>query len=444
MTETSTNAADPRLSLDALEIQAITDIDAIVEVLGSKSYTNRHIAIAALSPEVSTLHNALLSEDTLLIADAVQSLGHVTVDLDHAANRITVTPTGRPMRAPAAEVFMGNAGTGLRVFITMAALAEGRTVITGNARMQERPMGDLLEALGPLGVSARALRDNGSPPIEVTGVSLDGGPTQIRGTVSSQFTTSLLLSAPHAAREVEIQVTGDMLSKPYIDMTLAAMARNGVQAERRGYEWFRVPAGQRYTGGDLIVEPDASGMSYFLAAAAILQGQVCIRGIGDGSVQGDIGLVSALVEMGCAAVTYNDKVVLEGGPLQGIEIDMANMPDVAPTLAVVAAYARGQTHITGIGNLRLKECDRIDAVSAELTKMGVTVRTTDDTMTIEGGAEPHGATIDTYHDHRIAMSFAIAGLRTAGVVIRNPGCVVKSFPEFWTRLDGLHALGSRA
>ncbi len=443
MTETAKIAVDPRLSLDALEVQAIKDIDAVVEVPGSKSYTNRHIVIAALAPEASTLHNALLSEDTLLIADAVQSLGHVIVDLDRAANRIRVIPTGRPMRAPGGEVYMGNAGTGLRIFITMAALAEGRTVITGKARMQERPMGDLLEALGPLGVRARALRDNGSPPIEVTGASLDGGATRIRGTVSSQFTTSLLLNAPHARRDVEIDVVDDMLSKPYIDMTIAAMARTGIDVERRGYEWFRVPASRRYAGGDLVMEPDASGMSYFLAAAAILGGQVCIRGIGGGSVQGDIGLIGALVEMGCQAVTYNDRIVLDGGSLHGIEIDMANMPDVVPTLAVVAAYAHGRTHITGIGNLRLKECDRIEAVSVELAKMGVTVRATADTMTIEGGAEPHGATIDTYDDHRIAMSFAIAGLRSAGVVIRNPGCVAKSFPAFWSKLDALQPTGSR-
>lgn len=437
MTSIVPTNADPRLELESLEIQPIKDVDATVEVLGSKSYTNRHIGIAALAGEPTTLHNALLSEDTLLLARAVSTLGHVTTEVDHEHNRITVTPTGEPMRAPADEVFMGNAGTGLRVFITMCGLAEGRTVITGNARMQERPMGDLLEALGPLGVTARALRGNGSPPIEVFGPSLNGGSTRIRGSVSSQFTTSLLLSSPHARHDVEITVVDDMLSKPYIDMTVAAMKATGVEIERRGYEWFRVPAGQPYRGGDVTVEPDASGMSYFLAAAAILRGAVRIPGIGAGSVQGDVGFVKALGEMGCEAVSYDDGIVLEGGPLQGIEIDMSNMPDVVPTLAVVAAYARGRTHITGIGNLRLKECDRIEAVATELSKMGVSVESTVDTLTINGGPEPHGAVIDTYDDHRIAMSFAIAGLRTPGVVIKNPGCVVKSFPTFWAKLDTL-------
>jgi len=437
-------AVDPRLKLDRLEIQPLAAIDATVEVLGSKSYTNRHIAMAALSPHPTSLRRALLADDTRLLAAAVATFGHVDVTIDEATNEIGLVPTGRPMRAPSEPIYMGNAGTGLRALITLASLAEGRTLITGNARMQERPMGDLLSALGPLGVRARAVRDNGSPPVEVEGVSLAGGGTQISGAVSSQFTTSLLLSAPRAAADVQITVVDDMVSKPYIDMTIAAMARTGVHVRRDGYRSFNVQAGQTYYGGEIGIEPDASGMSYFLAAAAILGGQVTVPGIGQGSAQGDVGLVAALQSMGCRAEITQDSVTLEGGNLTGIEIDMENMPDVAPTLALVAAYARGTTHITGIGNLRLKECDRIQAMSDELTKMGVVVSTTTDTLTVEGSAAPRGAEIDTYDDHRIAMCFAIAGLRTPGVVIRNPGCVVKSFPDFWQKLDGVRIGGAAA
>ncbi len=437
MSEAVTMSPDPRLKLDALEISPLAGVDACVLVLGSKSYTNRHIAIAALASQPTVLRNALLSQDTRLLAAAVTGFGHVDVGIDEAANSMLIRPNGRPMRAPADPVVMGNAGTGLRALISMASLADGLTQITGNARMRERPVGDLLDALRPLGVQARALLGNGSPPVEVLGVSLHGGRTSISGAVSSQFTTSLLLSAPLAASDVEISVTDDMVSKPYIDMTLAAMARCGARADRRGYSWFLVPSGQAYTGGEVVVEPDASGMSYFLAAAAILGGRVHIAGIGSDSAQGDVGLVSALAEMGCRSVVTADGVTIEGGELTGIEIDMENMPDVVPTLAIVAAYARGTTHITGIGNLRLKECDRIQAVSTELSKMGGTISTTRDTMTIRGGAALHGAGIDTYDDHRIAMSFAIAGLRTPGVVIRDPGCVVKSFPSFWATLDSL-------
>lgn len=433
---------DPRLRLDALEIEPLPGVDATTQVLGSKSYTNRHIAIAALCPHPTKLRNALLAEDTRLLAAAVAAFGHVDVTIDEAENTISLVPNGLPMRAPADPTYMGNAGTGLRALITLASLADGRTLITGNARMEERPMGDLLAALGPLGVRARSVRDNGSPPIEVHGVSLGGGSTAISGGVSSQFTTSLMLSAPRAATDVEISVVDDMVSKPYIDMTIAAMARTGVEVRRDGYTWFGVRAGQTYQGGDIVVEPDASGMSYFLAAAAILGGRARVPGIGTDSAQGDVGLVAALVSMGCRAVVTEDSVAVEGGELSGIEIDMENMPDVAPTLAMVAAYAKGTTHITGIGNLRLKECDRIQAMSDELAKMGATVRSTPDTMTIEGGAALHGAEIDTYDDHRVAMCFAIAGLRTPGVIIKNPGCVRKSFPDFWRKLDELRANGA--
>lgn len=428
---------NPILDLAEYEVTPVKSVDATVPVLGSKSYTNRHLAMAGLSSEPTTLHNALLSQDTLLLADALRTFGHVTVDIDEATNTVTVTPNGKTMTAPADEINMGNAGTPIRLLITMAGLAHGTTVLTGSERMQERPMGHLLDALGPLGVPALAQRGNGSPPITVEGPSLAGGTTQMHGTVSSQFTSSLLISAPYAREDVEVSLVSELLSKPYVDMTIAAMAARGVQVERQDYSSFTVRAGQRYTGGDVTVEPDASGMSYFLAAAAILAGRVTIPGISGDSVQGDVDLVRALVSMGCKADVTGDSITFEGSDnLTGIEIDMVNMPDVVPTLAIVAAYAQGTTHITGIGNLRFKECDRIDAVAAELTKMGVTVRTTKDTMTIEGG-RPHGAVIDTYDDHRIAMAFAICGLRTPGMIIRDPGCVTKSFPTFWDRLAEL-------
>ncbi|WP_460958957.1 3-phosphoshikimate 1-carboxyvinyltransferase [Parasphingorhabdus pacifica] len=425
------------LDLDEVAIAPVDTVDATIEVLGSKSYTNRYLAIAGLCSEPTTLHNALLSQDTVLLANALRAFGHVDVVIDEAANTVVITPSGREMRAPDEEIHMGNAGTPIRLLITMAGLARGATTLTGNERMQERPMEHLLEALAPLGVPAMALRGNGSPPIKIEAQSFDGGTTSIQGSVSSQFTTSLLISAPYARHDVDITLLDDLISKPYVDMTVAAMRRTGIAVSRRGYEHFSVQAGQRYQGGDIVVEPDASGMSYFLAAAAITGGRVHIPGINDESAQGDVGLIGSLVQMGCRAEVADDGITLEGGALTGIDIDMSSMPDVVPTLAVVAAYSRGRTHIAGIGNLRFKECDRIDAVSTELSKMGVRVDTTVDTMTIHGGTDPKGVVVDTYDDHRIAMAFAIAGLRTPGIVIRDPGCVRKSFPTFWHRLDDL-------
>lgn len=437
-----TDPADPRMTASEVTVRPLATVDSDVKVLGSKSYTNRYIALASLSGQDTVIEGALLSDDTLYLSRAIEAFGHVRVEIDEAAARVHVSPTGDAMRAPEQEIFVGGAGTPLRFLISMAAHAHGTTIITGNARMQERPMGDLLAALPALGVDAVAVRGNGSPPIRVTGRSFRGGTTHISGAVSSQFTSSLIINAIRAERDTEIIVTDDLISKPYVEMTLAALAEVGVRVERDGFTRFLVPAGQSIRGGDVLVEPDASGMSYFLAAAAILGGRVTIPGIGSASKQGDIHLVEALERMGCHTDVLATSITLKGGELRGIDIDMESMPDVVPSLAMVAAFAQGTTRISNIASLRIKECDRIAAVTTELRKMGIAVEEFDDAMHITGGT-PHGAVIDTYDDHRIAMSFAIAGLRAEGeVTIKDPGCVAKSFPSFWQTLDFLHGDGS--
>ncbi len=429
--------ADPRMKAENVTIRPLDTFSKQVKVLGSKSYSNRYLAIAALSGQATTIEGALVCDDTQYLANALRQFGHVSVDVDAAAERITVTPTGEPMRGPAEEVYVGAAGTPIRFLISMAGHADGTTVLTGTKRMQERPMGSLLDALPGLGVAAEAVRGNGSPPIKVTGPSFRGGSTRISGAVSSQFTSSLLINATRAEQDTEVVIIDDLVSKPYVEMTIAALAEMGVTVKREGYTRFTVAAGQKLRGGSVTVEPDASGMSYFLAAAAVLGGTVTIPGIGKDSKQGDVGLVEALVRMGCTAEVTDTSITLSGGDLRGIDIDMEAMPDVVPTLAVVAAFAQGTTHISNIASLRIKECDRIAAVTTELRKMGITVEEHPDAMTITGGS-PKGAVIDTYDDHRIAMCFAIAGLRTEGVVIQDPGCVAKSFPTFWKTLDSLH------
>ncbi|WP_392676614.1 3-phosphoshikimate 1-carboxyvinyltransferase [Streptomyces sp. LN785] len=425
------------MKAENVTIRPLDTFSKQVKVLGSKSYSNRYLAIAALSGQATTIEGALVCDDTQYLANALRQFGHVSVDVDAAAERITVTPTGEPMRGPAEEVYVGAAGTPIRFLISMAGHADGTTVLTGTKRMQERPMGSLLDALPGLGVAAEAVRGNGSPPIKVTGPSFRGGSTRISGAVSSQFTSSLLINATRAEQDTEVVIIDDLVSKPYVEMTIAALAEMGVTVKREGYTRFTVAAGQKLRGGSVTVEPDASGMSYFLAAAAVLGGTVTIPGIGKDSKQGDVGLVEALVRMGCTAEVTDTSITLSGGDLRGIDIDMEAMPDVVPTLAVVAAFAQGTTHISNIASLRIKECDRIAAVTTELRKMGITVEEHPDAMTITGGS-PKGAVIDTYDDHRIAMCFAIAGLRTEGVVIQDPGCVAKSFPTFWKTLDSLH------
>ena len=428
---------DPRRQASALEVRQLSAVDADVKVLGSKSYTNRYIAIASLSGEDTLIENALLSDDTLYFARAIEQFGHVRAQIDEVNEQIHITPTGEPMRAPKDEIYVGAAGTPLRFLISMAGHAAGTTTVTGTKRMQERPMGSLLDALPALGVDAVAVHANGSPPIRVTGGSFRGGSTRISGAVSSQFTSSLLINSVLARTDVEITVSDDLISKPYVAMTVAALAEMGVQVEQEGYTRFVVRSGQKFRGGSVVVEPDASGMSYFLGAAAILGGRVTIPAIGAGSRQGDVGLVDVLVRMGCSSEVTADSITIKGASrLHGVDVDMESMPDVVPTLAVVAAFAEGTTRITNIASLRIKECDRIAAVATELQRMGVDVVEHPDALTITGGT-PTGAAIRTYDDHRMAMSFAIAGLRTAGVTIEDPGCVAKSFPTFWQTLDTL-------
>lgn len=412
-------------------------VNRTVVIPGSKSYTNRAVLIGALAEGTTTLEHALICEDTEYIAGGVQQFGRATVDIDAANERMTIVRSGGRMHAAEEPVFVGNAGTPIRFLISLATLAQGASEITGNERMQERPCQDLVDALLQLGAKVEVIRGTGCPPVRAEGPSLIGGKARIRGSVSSQFTSSILLHAPYAQEDVDLEISDDLTSKPYVDMTVGIMKDFGVQVQRDGYRAFKVRAGQRYQARPYRIEPDASNMSYFIAAAAILGGRVEIPGISAASLQGDAKFVDVLERMGCTVQRGNDFLAVQNdGELKGIEVDMNWMPDLVPTLAVVAAYATGVTHVTNIANLRIKECDRIAAMETELAKMGVRAESTADTLTIYGGT-PHGATIHTYKDHRIAMCFAIAGLRTPGVVIENPGCTAKSFPTFWEVLETL-------
>ncbi|HKQ05691.1 MAG TPA: 3-phosphoshikimate 1-carboxyvinyltransferase [Blastocatellia bacterium] len=420
-----------------IEIQPLNSpLNHSVAVPGSKSYTNRAVLIAALAEGRTVLEHALICEDTELIAGGVQQFGRARVAIDRDSERMTVERGPGQMMAAKEPVFVGNAGTPIRFLISFASLANGTSEVTGNQRMQERPCQDLVDALLQLGVKADVVRGTGCPPVRIEGPSLGGGKAKIRGSVSSQFTSSILLNAPYAEQDVELEITDDLCSKPYVDMTLGIMKEFGVTVERDGYRSFRVRHGQRYQARSYRIEPDASNMSYFLAAAAILGGKVRIPGINSGSLQGDAKFVDVLERMGCQIERGDDYFAVEGGHLSGVDVDMNWMPDLVPTLAVVAAYAEGRTHITNIANLRIKECDRIAALETELRKLGIRAESTQDTLTVYGG-QPHGATVETYNDHRIAMCFAIAGLRTRGVIIEDPGCTAKSFPTFWSVLDTL-------
>jgi 3-phosphoshikimate 1-carboxyvinyltransferase len=326
----------------------------------------------------------------------------------------------------------------MRFLTAVAALGQGAYRLTGTPRLCERPMGELLTALKKLGVRVTSEKGNDCPPVIVQGGGFTGGQTSLSGAVSSQYLSALLLIGPLASRGVVIDITGELVSRPYVDITLSVLTAFGIDYSREAYQLFVLPGGQSYQPRQYDIEADASSASYFWAAAALTGGRVTITNLDLESVQGDIDFLSVLARMGCHLTSSPEGLTVEGGPLHGIDMDMSAMPDLVPTLGVLAAFAEGETVITDVAHLRHKESNRLAAVVTELRKMGVTAEETPDGLRIVGGA-PHGAEIDTYDDHRIAMSFAVAGLKTPGVVIRDPDCVAKSFPGFWEYLEKLYS-----
>lgn len=416
-----------------IEIQPVSELAATVSVPGSKSITQRALIAAALAAGRSTLIEPLVSEDTDYSSAALRAMG---VSLTTEPDRWTIDGTGGAICAPGQPVFLGNNGTATRFLTSVAALAQGECVIDGDERMHQRPIAPLLEALRGWGVDVESVQGNGCPPLLLRANGLSGGRTVLPEGRSSQYLSSLLLVAPFAREQAELEVQGEILSKPYVAMTLSVMADFGIAVEAApDFSFFRVPQGV-YRAREYRIEGDASNASYFWAAAAIAGGRVTVTNVPVLSIQGDIMLVPLLGRMGCTVTQTGNGITLEcSGGLAGISVDMGTMPDVVPTLAVVAAFAEGETEISNIAHLRIKECDRLHAVVTELGKIGVRVDEYPDKMVVHGrgGRGLRGAEIETYNDHRMAMSMALAGLRVPGVRITGEACVKKSFPDFWQR-----------
>jgi 3-phosphoshikimate 1-carboxyvinyltransferase len=424
---------------DALPISPYPHpLDAVVRVPGSKSLTNRALLAAALAGGVTTLTNALFSDDSRYFAEALERLGFpVTRQPD--ASTLTVAGQGGRIPAPAAELYVGNAGTAARFLTAMLTLGHGRYQLDGEPRMRERPISDLLDALAQLG--AQVSSPTGCPPVTVMASGLPGGRATVAGDVSSQFLSGLLLVAPYAQAPVELVVERGLNSKPYVDLTLGVMADFGVTVEREGYARFKVTPQGYQPRASYAIESDASAASYFFAAPAICGGRVRVGNISRRSRQGDVGFVEVLAAMGCTVTEGENWLEVAGPPpgaaLCGVDVDLRDIPDTAQTLAAVAPFASTPTVIRGIASARLKETDRVAAMCAELARLGVTVTEHSDGLTIQPCASFRPARIQTYNDHRMAMAFALVGLRTPGVDIENPGCVSKTFPNYFEVLAQL-------
>ncbi len=412
-----------------------------VRVPGSKSLTNRALVIAALADGPSTLTGALESEDTQVMVKALETLG-ISVIHDTAAAQIQIEGCGGRFPVRQARLDVANSGTSLRFLTAMLATATGTYQLDGTPRMRQRPVADLLAALRDLGVRARCDLGTGCPPVTIETGGLDGGFCAVRGDVSSQFLSGLLMASPYARDTVTIEVRGLLVSRPYVSMTLAVMEAFGVEAGNRNFRRFDIyPA--HYGGREYAIEPDASAASYFFALAALIGGTITAQGLGSSSLQGDLAFVDILEHMGCTVRRDHDQTTVTGGPLRAVDVDMNAISDTVMTMAVAALFADGVSRIRNVGHIRNKETDRIAALAAELRKLGAQVEELPDGLVIEPPAPSllQPARIETYNDHRMAMSFALAGLKIPGVTILDPGCVAKTYPGFW---DDLVAVRSRS
>lgn len=427
----------------SIEIQPVAGpLSASIRPPGSKSLTNRALVCAALAEGASNLRGALVSEDTQVMIQCLGALGIAIVE-NPAERTLRITGCGGRISAELADLYVANSGTTVRFLTALAALGRGTFRLHGTKRMHERPIQDLLNSLAELGVRAASEAGTGCPPVIVHADGLRAGRARMRGDVSSQYLSAVLMVSPcasagAASEAVVIDIEGVLVSKPYVAMTIAVIEAFGGRVETAGdFQQFTVPR-TGYVGRDYEIEPDASAASYFWAAAAIAGGRVRVEGLNRTSLQGDVAFCECLAQMGCEVLEDGGGTTVVGGPLRGIDVDMNAISDTVQTLGVVALFADGPTTIRRVGHIRHKETDRIRALATELRKLGATVDERADGLRIVPGTL-HGATIDTYDDHRMAMSMSLAGLKIKGVVINDPQCTAKTYPEFFQDLIALRA-----
>ncbi len=409
-----------------------TPFEATISIPGSKSYTNRALIIAALSEKKVTIKNPLLSDDTEAMADCLKQLSYV---LRKDADSITVEPRNIIEKNFPVNLNARLSGTTIRFILALACVLPGVKTLTGLEGLNKRPIKDLVEGLRQLGADIKYIEKEGFPPLKISTSTLRPNTAKLNGDISSQYFSAIMMIAP-AIGKTNIEVIGNQISKSYIDMTIDTMKQFGVEVKNDNYNNYSIAAEQRYNLDEYTVEGDFSGAGYFFAIGALTRSKITLQNLNPASKQGDRQFASILEMMGNKIITGNNSMTIIGKGVQPITINMEQCPDQAQTLAVLAAFAKGKTVINGIRSLRVKETERVAAVEKELDKMGIQTESTRDTLIIHGG-NPKPATIDTYGDHRMAMSFAVAGTSLSGMAINNPEVVNKTFPNYWKVLESI-------
>lgn len=423
---------------EVLELRAARGARGIVRLPGSKSISNRVLLLASLAEGETDVTGLLDAEDTRVMREALARLG---VALTEHAKGIKVRGVGGPFRAKKADLFLGNAGTALRPLTAALALSGGDYFVSGVARMHERPIADLVDALRSVGARIDYREKNGYPPLMIHPGKVNvARPVAVRGDVSSQFLTALLMALPLTGKPAIIEVQGELTSKPYVEITLNVMQRFGILVERSGWTRFVIPSADYLSPGEIFVEGDASSASYFLAAGALGGGPVRVAGVGRGSIQGDVRFAEVLQAMGARVTMGDGWIECSGdGKLRAIDMDLNHIPDAAMTAAVLALFADAPTTLRNIASWRVKETDRLAAMATELRKLGATVEEGPDQLRITPASVKPGVAIDTYDDHRMAMSFSLVALAGVPVRINDPQCVAKTFPDYFRELETIRA-----
>ena len=412
----------------SLIIPCSAPVNSQIRIPGSKSLTNRAVLIASLAQGTTVLDGVLYSDDTRFMIQVCKQLG---IQFEKIEEKLEIKGCNGNLLPCNNELYIENAGTAARFLTAVLTLGKGEYTLTGNKRMQQRPIKDLLDGLRVLGGDVKDINGTGCPPIRISAGGMSGGIVSVPGDKSSQYISAIMLTAPYAKSETMIQITGDLVSRSYVEMTRKIMQSFKVKCDWVGDKNLRIEPNQRYKGQVYNIEGDASSASYFFGMAAITRGRIKVTGLKPDSTQGDLQLLDILSKMGCRVDWQEDGVVVTGAKMRGVEVDMNSMSDVAPTLAVIALFAEGETRINNVANMRIKECDRIHAMVTELRKLGAKVEERESGLSVTGMGIYHAAKLNTYDDHRMAMSLSLSGLKIPGIAIQNPDCVSKTFPDFF-------------